>query len=309
MYNQPEHHHTGVRAEDIPKEQLAFCPVSGDPVNKIEAKQSQRVRSYNGENYYFCCNVCLDLFDKNPEAYVTKSEKSEQVTPVNTLTLFEKEHLVDNVWAFRFHPQKPVHWTAGQYMRVELPHANPDKEGTKRWFTISSAPYEAYIQITTRVTKSTFKQALSRLEVGDTLSMIEDSEGHFIWQDSDKPIIFIAGGIGITPYHSILMQRAHDKQPLSVTLIYGNRTDEVVFKELFDRYAAENPEFTVRYVIGEPLTATLLKELQPSLNQSFVYLSGPDPMVDALGAELVSAGLPESQLKKDGFPNYTQVNY
>lgn len=313
MYSQPEHHHTDIRAEDIPEDQRAFCPVSGDPVDKEEAEQLRHVRDYKGVKYYFCCSACLDLFDKDPEAYTQEGDKeTAQIakdTPVNTLTLFEKEHLIDNVWAFRFHPTKPLHWTAGQYMRVDLPHDNPDKEGTKRWFTISSAPYEGYAQITTRVTNSTFKQALSGLKVGDTLSMIENSEGSFTWQESDKPLIFIAGGIGITPYHSILMQRVHDAQPLNVTLIYGSRTDDVVFKDLFDAYVMEHPEFKVHYVIGEPLTAAKLNEFAPSLNQSLVYVSGPDPMVDALGAELIATGLPEDQLKKDGFPNYTQMNY
>ena len=66
------------------------------------------------------------------------------------LKLIEKEHLVDNVWAFRFKPSEPLVWTAGQYVRVELPHENPDGEGVKRWFTNSAAPYEGILQITTR---------------------------------------------------------------------------------------------------------------------------------------------------------------
>jgi ferredoxin-NADP reductase len=76
------------------------------------------------------------------------------------LILKEKENLVDNIWAFRFEPSAPLDWSAGQYIRVDLPHDKPDAEGTKRWFTISSAPYEQIVQITTRITQSAFKQAL-----------------------------------------------------------------------------------------------------------------------------------------------------
>ncbi|HSX07118.1 MAG TPA: FAD-dependent oxidoreductase [Candidatus Saccharimonadia bacterium] len=225
------------------------------------------------------------------------------------LQLIEKEHLVDNIWAFRFQPSEPLVCTAGQYVQIELPHDNPDDEGTKRWFTNSAAPYEGIMQITTRVTNSTFKQALSKLEVGDTLQLIASPDGDFVWQDSDLPIVFIAGGIGITPFRSILKQRAHDQLPLNVTLIYGNRTNDIPFKEELDSWVANDNQLKIEYIVGEPLTAEKLATLLPNLNNSLVYLSGPEPMVEALGNELKANGLPESQFKHDSFPNYTENNY
>lgn len=225
------------------------------------------------------------------------------------LTLIEKEHLTDNVWAFRFRPAEPVTWTAGQFVQVELPHDNPDGEGTKRWFTNSAAPYEGIVQITTRVTGSTFKQALSRLEPGGELQLIENPDGDFVWQDSARPLVFVAGGIGVTPFRSILRQRAHDGQPLSVTLVYGSRTPDVPFKDELAAWAAADPHFTVHYVVGTPLTAESLAGVVPDLNSSLVYVSGPEPMVEALGNDLKTHGLPEVQLKQDFFPNYTEANY
>jgi len=225
------------------------------------------------------------------------------------LTLLNKEHLVDNVWAFRFQPSEPLTWTAGQYVRVELPHDNPDEEGTKRWFTNSAAPYEGIMQITTRVTDSTFKQALAGLNEGDELQMIENPDGDFVWQDTDMPIIFVAAGIGVTPYHSILKQRAHDGQPLNVTLVYGARTEDVPFKQELSEWSAAHPELVVKYAIGDVLTVEKLTELVPQLNQSLVYVSGPEPMVQSLGAALINSGLPQEQFKRDEFPNYTAENY
>lgn len=226
------------------------------------------------------------------------------------LTLISKEHLVDNVWAFRFQPSEPLVWTAGQYVRVELPHDDPDEEGTKRWFTNSAAPYEGVLQITTRVTGSTFKRALSRLEEGDTaLQLIENPEGDFVWEEGGLPKVFVAAGIGVTPYYSILKQRQHDGQPLNVTLVYGARTEDVPFKRELAEWSAAHPELTVTYAIGDVLTVEKLHELVPSLNQSLVYVSGPEPMVQALGAALVEKGLPEAQFKRDEFPNYSEQNY
>ena len=225
------------------------------------------------------------------------------------LLLDNKEHLLDNIWAFRFKPSEPLKWTAGQFMRVELPHDNPDEEGTKRWFTISSPPYEGIVQITTRVTDSTFKQALSKLPIGGELPLVEKPEGDFIWEDSDLPIVFVAGGIGITPFRSILQQRAHDHLPIPVTLVYGSRTEDVPFKDEFSELEKSDPHFTVDYVVGEPLTAESLAALLPNLNGSLVYISGPEPMVIALAKDLQAHGLPGTQLKRDEFPNYDKTNY
>lgn len=308
MHNHDEHehhHHHGELTDPatINEQTQAICSVTGDVVNKEEAKQAGHVREYNSKKYYFCCGTCVQLFDKSPEKYATHHNLAMG------LELKEKENLVDNVWAFRFEPTTPFTWTAGQFIRIEVPHDDPDAEGTKRWFTISSAPYEGIVQITTRVTESTFKQALAALPIGERLPLIEKPDGDFVWQDSDKPLVFVAGGIGITPFRSILKQRAHDNQPLNVTLIYGNRTDAIVFKDEFDSYTARDSEFTVQYITGEPLTATKLAELIPNLNLSLVYVSGPEPMVRALGSDLKTQGLPTAQLKTDEFPNYTDENY
>ena len=226
------------------------------------------------------------------------------------LTLYEKEHLVDNVWAFRFRPSEPLTWTAGQYVRVELPHDNADEEGARRWFTNSAAPYEGILQITTRVTDTTFKQALFQLEIGSTnLQLIEAPEGDFVWQDANMPIVFVAGGIGVTPFRSIIKQRMHDGQALNLSLVYGSRSPEVPFKDELSGWMGSDPTLKVHYVSGSPLTAEALIAELPTLNSSLVYVSGPEPMVEALGDDLKKHGLPEAQLKQDFFPNYDENNY
>jgi len=226
------------------------------------------------------------------------------------LTLLEKEHLLDNIWAFRFKFSEPHTWTAGQYVHVKLPHDNADEEGEERWFTNSAAPFEEILQITTRVSNSTFKQALAGLEVGSqALQLLEEPEGDFVWEESDLPIVFIAGGIGVTPFRSIIKQRAHDGLPLNVTLVYGARNPEVPFREELAEWTSNNPGLQVHYAIGTPLNAESLNELVPNLNGSLVYMSGPEPMVEALGDDLKKHGLAEAQLKQDFFPNYNETNY
>ena len=123
------------------------------------------------------------------------------------------------------------------------------------------------------------------------------------------PVIFVAAGIGVTPFYSMLKQRVHDGQPLGVTLVYGARTENVPFKQELAKWSAAHPELVVKYAIGDVLTVERLAELEPHLNQSLVYVSGPEPMVQALGAALVNNGLPPEQFKRDEFPNYNASNY
>jgi len=224
--------------------------------------------------------------------------------------IFEnKKQIVDNVWTFEFRSSEPNTWTAGQYIHIDLPHNQPDEKGTSLYFTISSAPFENVIQITTRITDSSFKQSLSQLSKGAELTLLEKPKGDFIWYDSDRPIIFIAGGIGVTPFYSIIKQRVFDGLPLKITFIYVNRNNDVPFKEVFDQWAANDSTFIINYQIGSPLSVEYLVAKCPDINSSFVYLSGPESMVETIGANLQKNGLPKSQLKQDYFPNYSENNY
>ncbi len=225
------------------------------------------------------------------------------------LRLKDKEHITDNIWAFRFVSSEPLSWTPGQFIRVEIPRQQPDQEGTKRWFTVSSAPYEEFMQITTRVTATTFKQDLAAVPVGGDIDLLNAPDGDFVWEESNKPRVLIAGGIGVTPFYSMLKQRIHDHQPLDAALVYGGRTADLPFRAELDQWAAADPRLKIHYVIGEPLTPAKLTTLEPKLNESLVYLSGPEPMVESLGDQFKAAGLPEAQLKQDFFPNYTEANY
>lgn len=312
MHDHEYHHHDTEGAKDIPTEYQATCPVTGDAIDTREAEKLGHFRDVDGKRIYFCCSTCVQLFDKDPEQYTDHHlghEHHHHIPTTGNLRLKEKEHLVDNIWAFRFIPDKPLTWTPGQFIRVELPHDNPDSEGTKRWFTISSTPHDGFVQITTRITDTTFKQALAGLEIGDIIQLIEQPDGDFVWQESDKPLLFIAGGIGITPFYSMLKSRGHSGKTVSAVLIYNGRTDDLPFKTEFEEATRRHPEFMVQYVIGEQLTAEKLAELVPDINSSQVYISGPEPMVEALGKQLEKSGLASQNLHQDFFPHYSETNY
>ena len=225
-----------------------------------------------------------------------------------SVNFIEKVHEICDIWSFRFEQPVPTSWISGQYLRLELPVLTENKHDREHWFTISSTSTEGYIQITTRVSSSSFKQSLDNLKPGDPV-IIDSIDGDFIWQDSDKETVYIAGGIGITPFRSILADRNYKKLPLNLHLIYAGRDDSFAFKDEFDAIQANNPGFMVSYISGKQLTAELLLETESELLKKVIYISGPEPMVEALGVSLKEAGLPDSSLKQDWFPGYEVDSY
>lgn len=222
------------------------------------------------------------------------------------LTLVEKKEILPNVTTFIFQPPEKITWKAGQYFHYVLHHLPTDDRGSDRWFTIASAPFEEHIQITTRFSEkgSSFKKKLQSLEVGKKIE-VTDVVGKFIVEDPAREYVFIAGGIGITPFRSILKQLDHDKQPINVTLLYANRDQNIVFKDELEEIASRNSNFTIHYVFSpERVDEAKIKELVPDFANKIFYVSGPEPMVDAMGELLKTMGIAEENIKQDWFPGY-----
>jgi ferredoxin-NADP reductase len=210
---------------------------------------------------------------------------------------------VGNIRTFVFETNGAT-WQAGQYQTYELPQVEGDEDAKKRYFTIAAAPSEGEFHISTRVTDSAFKQALNAMQPGDEIEA-HDIDGDFIWED-EGPIVMVAGGIGVTPYRSMLVDRAATGGSLSAHLLYFGRDENFAFRNEFDKLVAAHPELKVDYIVGEPITADAILNHAPESTAQTVYLSGPEAMVDAIGEELKSRGV---DLKQDWFPGYTEATY
>jgi ferredoxin-NADP reductase len=223
------------------------------------------------------------------------------------LTLINKKPEVADVATFIFEPEDKITWQPGQFLHYTLPHPNADDRGEKRWFTIAAAPFEGHLQITTRQAEqgSSFKKALFAMELGDTIEA-DGPEGEFVVDDPEQNHVFIAGGIGITPFRSILLDLDQRGLPLNVKLLYANRDAEnVVFKDELEELAAKHPEFSIRYFIDpERIDADAITFEVVDLAEPVFFISGPEPMVDAFNAMLLEMGVPKNHLKQDHFPGY-----
>lgn len=210
---------------------------------------------------------------------------------------------IGNIRTFVFETNG-VSWQPGQYQTWELPELGGPESDHLRFFTIAAAPSENELHISTRVSDSKFKQKLNSLQPGDTIEG-HDLEGDFTWDD-DEPVVLVAGGIGVTPYRAMLVERASTGKPIKAHLLYFGRDDNFAFKEEFDKIASDHPELKIDYIVGEMITADNIVAHAPEAKDQMTYLSGPEPMVEAVGEDLKKLGV---SLKQDWFPGYTDQTY
>ena len=221
-----------------------------------------------------------------------------------TLSATKKEG--SDTLSFIFAPEQPLQWKAGQLLRYVLNHPNPDDRGVERFFSIASAPHEKHVMLTTRFApkSSSFKTALKNLRPGDAIEA-HDLEGDFVVDNSEKTFVFIAGGIGITPFRAILLDLDYHKKPLSVQLLYANRDNDFPYRKELDALRGRHPEFRIDYVVSpNRIDEESIPRLVPDIQKAMLYVSGPEPMVESMDETLKKIGVPEERIKNDFFPGY-----
>ncbi len=236
-----------------------------------------------------------------------------------SLTLVRREKLSDSIESFFFESAPQFRFLPGQFLEWSLNHLNPDSRGTRRWFTIASSPQEPLIQLTTRFAEqsSSFKRALRNLTIGQTISA-HGLEGDFVLpSDKTKALVFIAGGIGITPFRSMIQYLLESGEPRDITLFYAvqKETDLIFESVLFSAKEA----FGLKYVpvvsqasptwsgLKGRIDSSTLKRECPDITEAIVFVSGPEPMVEDLSVILRSIGVPNASIRQDFFPGYSPL--
>lgn len=237
------------------------------------------------------------------------------------LRLIEKKQENSDTISFLFKPEESLIYKAGQYLRYHIENPSPDERGENRFFSISSAPFENIIRLSTKFSLkgSTFKKDLQALSGGDTVE-VSGPYGKFSVENTDKEYVFIAGGIGITPFRSILLDWDHNNLPIKATLIYATRNQEALFKEELLNLAKKHNGFKIYQIISgniekptKEINLTLLKgrvdgnlikKLTPEMQNKIYYISGPEEMVMELEEVIWKLGVPEENTKRDYFPGY-----
>ncbi len=236
------------------------------------------------------------------------------------LKFIHKEKIARDSWELMFEKPDGFVYEPGQYLEINLKHPKVDSRGIKRWFTMSSSPTEGDIMLTTRFVDkhSSFKQALIDLEPADEVEAIGPQGNFLLPHDVQKPVVWIAGGIGITPFRSQLKFLLDNQQlDRDITLIYSNRTEQdICFGDLWSSAAKQMPKFNLAMTLVDDIPkgwagetglvdeAMILRASKMVAGKQF-YISGPEPMVEAFAPKLVAMGVAQADIKQDWFPNYT----
>lgn len=220
------------------------------------------------------------------------------------LVFVKKQHEIGDVWSYFFKPQNMPEWQAGQYLNLTMPDVPP--VFADRLFTIASAPHEKIIQITTIMSPSPFKKALGSLQPGDTIEA-DQLGGDFTWQPGRK--LFIAGGIGVTPYISIIRDRLHKKEPIDALLLYAGKDERRPFINELKAAARQDKTLELREYSDTRLTLEQLRKDVSAIEGYTVYLAGSQKFSEELGEGLVAQGFPRAQIKYDYFDGYIDIEY
>ncbi len=259
------------------------------------------------------------------------------VSPKQRLVLIlrEKKEVALNIFHFSFNSTSPLKFSPGQYIEWTLPHKKPDTRGNRRFFTIASSPTEEGVSIGVKIMQgsnaqqsSTFKHELQALKENAPESVIVASQvsGDFtIPSDQNRKLVFIAGGIGITPFRSMIKYLVDLHQKRDIVLFYACTTPkEFAYTDLF--FEAEKvgvkfvPIITNKDNVptdanwqfnGHPwnghigfLTGDAIEKYVPNFKDRTYYLSGPSAMVDSYNAMLKNMDIPRKSIKIDYFPGF-----
>lgn len=207
--------------------------------------------------------------------------------------------IIEKPFGFDFYP--------GQYLDIELDIKANDTKGNIRAFTISSSPTENFLMITPKKGISDFKKALEKLKTGDLIQSSHPA-GTFTL-DETSPAVFITGGIGVTPFRSILKYAVDQKINTSITLVYSNSSENFLFKEELDSWQTQIKNCTIHY-INTSIKGRLDKEkLQilypyPLPLTPIYYLAGSQSMIYNFSKYLQDLGVDEINIRTDSFDGY-----
>jgi ferredoxin-NADP reductase len=204
----------------------------------------------------------------------------------------------------------------GAYFWVELPErGHDDEKGLRRHISLVTSPSEkGLVGLATRVRDSAFKRTLAALEVGDEV-VVEEPKGSFLLPEAtDVSYVFVAGGIGITVFRSMLRYIRDEQLPYQITLVYSNRDREsAAFLDELSELEQQIGGLRVILTMTEDdgwegetrrLDAEVLGDLLGGLEGRRFLVAGPPAMADAVVEALHGAGVPEESVLSDKFSGY-----
>lgn len=232
--------------------------------------------------------------------------------------LVKKITLAPGLFDFVFSSQRQLAFEPGQYMEWTLPHSGQDLRGNRRYFSLASSPTEDNIRLGVKFYEngSSFKKAMLAMNSGTPITAGQLGGDFILPKDLSKKLAFIAGGIGITPYRSMIKYLLDRSEARNITLLYSERTANLLaYTDIFET-ARQKLGIKVVYNLSDqaanlPKWATVgainaenIKVQVPDYLERLFYISGPPGMVTAMKHTLKGLGVKAKNIKTDYFPGY-----
>ncbi len=235
------------------------------------------------------------------------------------LKLNRREEVARDTYDFVFGPDRRISFEPGQYLEWTLAHEPSDSRGVRRYFTIASAPTESEIRIGVKFypEPSTLKRALYDLKAGQTIVGSQLSGDFTLPKDQNQKLAFIAGGIGVTPFRSMIKYLIDTDERRDIVMFYSNRElADIAYTDIFDQ-AYDKFGLKTIYTLTDKAKAPAswrgrvgffdadsIKQSLPDYMDRVFYLSGPQSLVLAFEETLGKLGVHRSHIKTDYFPGF-----
>lgn len=234
-----------------------------------------------------------------------------------TLVLRDVREEAQDTKSFVFDAEGLAGATAGQYLIVKLDAPTDPRRGN-RSFTMANAPTEDRVTITTRMRiTSPFKGKLASLAPGDRLAA-KGPFGKFVLHDGDAPALFLAGGIGVTPFRSMIRHAIDTGQTLDMTLLTSDRVPEAIpFREELEKLAEERRWFRLGRTVTRPdrseapwsgriarIDGPWIEEHIRDAARVVAYICGPPAFVEAMQTHVQSIGVSDDRIRVEPFIGY-----
>jgi ferredoxin-NADP reductase len=230
-------------------------------------------------------------------------------------TLIERIRRTSSIESFRFLPEEKINFIPGQFTQVLFDTENKNNRDLNKYLSFSSSPAKEYVEVTKRISESTFSKKLINLACKDQISLAQPM-GNCIFKDEYTKIGFLVGGIGITPVIAIIEHIIDKKLATDVRLFYSNRTEsDIAFKKELDQWALSYKNIRIVYFVTEGCSQNKnyvygridkdsVKNNSDNIKERIFYMIGPPKMVAAMKEICLNIGCSQDKIKTENFVGY-----